>query len=435
MSHLKSIFSVSILSLFIQNAYSLEKNLDFYNNTNRYSVTGNVGDVKELSYNNKAITLIEGNESTYVTLNDNFPNKTYYQNQDVSLTNIISQNKGKELNYNNKNYKVIGYNGVNLVLQNLETKEYLFINDLKELKLPSEWVANYEKGLTAFFDNVINKNDLIFYSQLDNNLNYTNNYQIRLINQDKLKLVHYIDVQNSSDKTYENVNLSFFFGDMNINNQPIHFMRKSSMMEMARTTSSFNDNVAEFETDQFANVEVISITTPINIYPNFNRIKYTENDLDYHVITKINPINKEYGDISDSEILEYFKNSKLFNNYIFIKRNENKFIPNGTISVYEEYKGKDKLIIDTNIHNNSSKNIELLKNNNLDLKITNVNIQKVHLLTENKDGDKKEIYKKIVKSIKIKNEGKEQYKIANILKNMEYEYITIKPNQEIELTL
>lgn len=434
----KSIFTISVLSLFIQNAYSLEKNLDFYENTNRYSVLGNLEELKDISYNKKSLIVNEANETTYITLNNTFPNKTYYQNQDLNLVNIINQNKGKIIKYTEhkgqETYKIINFDGVSMVLQNVNTKEYLFINDLKEFRLPQELVSDYEKGLTAFFDKEIKKDDILFYSQIDNNLNYTNNYQIRLLNNDKLKLIHYIDIQNSSSKTYDDVTLSFFFGDMNINNNPIEIRRKSSRIEMA-AMNSFNDTKIEFENEDFSNVKVISITKPISIYPNFNRIKYTDNDYTYQLITKVTPITTEYGDIPDDLILESIKNSKIFNNYIEIKRDNTNYIPKGSISVYEQFKDKDKLIVNTNIRSTTNKNIELLKNKNLDLKLTNLNIQKVRLLTEQKNDTKEEIYKKIIKSIKIKNEGNESYKIAKMLENMEYEYIIIKPNEEVELTL
>lgn len=438
MYKIKSLFTISILSLFIQNAYSLDKNLDFYKNTNRYSVSGTLEELKDISFDSKSLRLQEGNESTYIKLNNNFPYKTYYQNQELNLANIINQNKGRIIKYApfavQESYKIISFNGVSMVLQNIKTKEYLFLNDLKEFSLPQDFVADYEKGLTAFFNKDINKDDIIFYSQLDNNLNYTNTYQIRLIDKDKIKLVHYIDIQNSSDKTYDNVTVSFFFGDININNRPIHLMRKNSSLEMA-TMRSFNDQPVEFDSTDFSNTDLISITNPINIYPNFNRIKYTDNDFQYQLITKVSPINTEYGDVPDEQILESFKNAKLFRNYIAIERDNLNFIPDGAVSVYEEFNGKDKLIVNTNINSTKNKNIELLKNNNLDLKITNIEIQKVRLLTEQKTDPKEEIYKKLIKSIKIKNEGNETYKIANILEDMEYEYITIKPNQEIELTL
>lgn len=438
MFKIKSIFTMSILSLFIQNAYSLEKNLDFYKNTNRYSVSGNLEELKDISHNKKSLIINDANETTYITLNDNFPNKTYYQNQDLNLVNIINQNKGKIIKYTQyvgpESYKIINFDGGSMVLQNMKSKEYLFINDLKEFTLPKELVSDYEKGLTAFFDTDINKTDILFYSQIDNNLNYTNNYQIRLIDNDKLRLVHYIDVQNSSNKTYDNVTLSFFFGDMNINNSPIEFRRKSSRTEMA-AMSSFNDSQIEFENEDFSNVKVISIKKPISVYPNFNRIKYADNDYSYQLITKINSITTEYGDIPDDLILESIKNSKIFNNYIEIKRNSTDYIPDGSVSIYEKFKDKDRLIVNTNIRSTTNKNLELLKNKNLDLKVSHINIQKVRLLTEQRNNQKEEIYKKIIKSIKIKNEGKESYKIAKILENMEYEYITIKPKEEIELTL
>ena len=151
----KLFLSISLLTVSIS-TYALDKNIDFYNGTNRYSLNGTVNEFKNVKYEENIISLQDGNESTYLTVNKQTPSHLYYSNQEVNFESIINQNKGKELIYKDRPYTVIGYSGQSLVLSDKSSGDpksnYLFLNNLNSFELPKEWVTDYEKGLKASFN-------------------------------------------------------------------------------------------------------------------------------------------------------------------------------------------------------------------------------------------------------------------------------------------
>lgn len=430
-----STLSLLALSVMTANTYALEKNIDFYNGTNRYSVTGAVSEFKDLKFQDNSITLMNGNESTYVTINKESPFSIYYTNQELSFENIINQNKGKSLIYKDKSYTVVGYSYQTLVLSEQSStpnSNYLFISDLKTFELPQDWVVDYEKGLKATFNTKINPTDQLFYSQLDNNLNYMNTYQLKIIDKEKIKFTHYIDVTNNSNQRYDNVNLSFFIGDMNINNRPpVSYLEKESRVRVQALSVASSDSAPIFEQQDFSNVKVVTMKEPVTIFPNFNRVKYSDDTLNYQLITKIDGIQKIYGDMSDSDILENLNKIKPFKNYLsIIQKDPSVFIPSGKVNVYEELKNNDKLIIETNLNSIQNKPIELLKNTNQDIVITSAIIK-----TTAKGDSKNKYLEKSISKITLKNKGKEDYLIAKTKNDMSYELIKIKANSEVDITL
>lgn len=432
------ILSVAILSAISLQSLALTKTIDFYssNGVNRYSVSGKVKEIDDVDVYKNQIMIHNANRFTYLTVRKQTPYHIHYTENELNVYQIFENNKGKKINYNGELVKIISLQDGKLVAES--SKGIVFI-PLDNLVLPKDFFNEGKKGLKASFEKDINEDDSIYYSQPDESLSYSNSYQ-GVISNNEIKFTHYLDINNSSQNTFENVYLNFFLSETNIQRN-VRPLARNLMMKanMAVSQEMMSDSIEKpvYENQNIQNLELISIKDPVNIYPNQNRLRYTEKSYpkeeysklnvtqDYRIyfgneldnkstyaefVTKNTNLNNEYIKKIDSLITDIKNNERLFENMINIKVDKNDILPEGKIDIYETLNNNDKLIVSTTIGHTENKSLELFKNINRDLKITAIEFYDVKEESYKKTIPEKYIDLK-VKSVTVENVGDLSYKI------------------------
>lgn len=440
------LLTIAVLSALSVQSFALTKNLDFYSgnsNANRYTVFGKVSELPEVKANGKLLFVENIENNAYIRLNDQSPNYIGYVSNDSDLYSILKSNKGQELTIPDgtryEKFKLVDVMNDLLVLESIDatnSKDYKFVKIDQNLVLPKSWFVSSSKGLKALFDNDIKTDDVVYYSQQEGNLNYTNEYQGVLKNGKDFKLVHYVNVFNGSDKVYDNVNLNFFLSEANIqNNKPMPLYRGKGVSMMAASMEMDTAGKPEFSTVDVGELKAISLKEPVTIYPNTNKIKHTEKVYPYEQYTQMN-MEKEYRLYFNSEsqsnaenddaksyekwlnkskidITNNLINNQDFKNMILVKLDKTDIIPSGDLQVYDNVNNVEKLIVSTNVNQTEHKDLDILKSENKDLKVSNVVFFKetTKEMQVNNYNKAKSVFLAI-KEFTLKNNGKIDYNVS-----------------------
>jgi len=397
---MNKILLISIL-LFTNSAFAINTNIDFYSNKSVISFEGKINEFNNIKFENKTLYLDKVNRDLFLRLNDNTGLYYYYTDND-SIYNKLRKNVGENILHQKHNMSKILKIEEPFVVIESSNKEVIYEKNLNNFKFPLSWF-NINNGYEILFNKEIKENDNIFYSFEENTLSYKNNYEIKILDDNNLNLTHFVEVINNGNP-YKDLTLSFFQGDMNINNSnsPI----KMAKMEMY----SMSDNSlgrANFSEESVSNIKLVSIEVD-NLRSGLNKILYKNKDFKYEEYVKINNIY-QYSIKTDNKDIE---REISFNNYISINNKEDIF-PSGELKVYSN----NKLIISDSINFNEKEELSILKNTNKDLKVEILEF-------EIKDNIKR------VKSINIFNNSNKNYTL-----NYENKKILLEANKKVLINL
>lgn len=449
---LKPIY-VAVASLILsQSIFAETKNLDFYpSGANRYSISGKVKELN-LPTSQNSILITNANSDAYVRLNNQAPYHLNLIESDLNLYQIIEFNKGKLINYKGNQVKLISAQGDKVIA---EYENNIIFIPLNEISIPKTFLNDTQKGLKASFVNSVGPEDNLYFSQAERQLNYKNTYE-SIIKGDNIHLAHYLNITNSSPKTFENVYLTFFLSETNIQER----MYPVAPMAMAKGMVASADMAASlppptFENDSVQNLKNISIKEPMTIYPNFNKIKYSEKTYKIDQFAKLS-IDDKYdiylGDELEDKanlkdlktpgtptnivylrelesLKDSIKHSIILDNKINVVLDKNDVLPSGKLDIYESVKNQDKLIVSTNIGHTENKNLEIFKSRNNDLSVIDVNFEIIDNLSLKLNDKSKRVILKL-KDIQIENKGSEPYVI-----NLNGKKTSMGPNSTIRLLL
>lgn len=397
---MNKILLISIL-LFTNSAFAINTNIDFYSNKSVISFEGKINEFNNIKFENKTLYLDKVNRDLFLRLNDNTGLYYYYTDND-SIYNKLRKNVGENILHQKHNMSKILKIEEPFVVIESSNKEVIYEKNLNNFKFPLSWF-NINNGYEILFNKEIKENDNIFYSFEENTLSYKNNYEIKILDDNNLNLTHFVEVINNGNP-YKDITLSFFQGDMNINNSnsPI----KMAKMEMY----SMSDNSlgrANFSEESVSNIKLVSIEVD-NLRSGLNKILYKNKDFKYEEYVKINNIY-QYSIKTDNKDIE---REISFNNYISINNKEDIF-PSGELKVYSN----NKLIISDSINFNEKEELSILKNTNKDLKVEILEF-------EIKDNIKR------IKSINIFNNSNKNYTL-----NYENKKILLEANKKVLINL
>ena len=447
----KKTLSVSMAIVFMSsNLWAETKTLDFYssNGVNRYSISGKISELN-FPVSNNSILITQANNEAYVKLGNLTPYNVRFLEQDLNIYQIIEANKGKNILYKGQNVKLLGAQNDKIVIQKDDAIMFVALDDIS---VPKDFINDSQKGLKVSFARDINSDDILFFSQPERQLSYSNSYDA-IVHNDSVSLSHYLNINNMSGTTYDNVYLNFFLSETNIDNSVLRPMPQMVRAMAAAPISDINE-APEFENDVIQNLKSISISKPTTIYPNFNKIKYSEKNYMLKQYAKID-IQENYdiylGDVIDKDLtnlkdlkvqgtalndiymerINRIKKNILsvqVRNFMDIKTDGEDILPSGKISIYEEVNKQDKLIVSTNINHTERKNIEIFKNKNNDLKILDVQFTDVNNALGARNWQELKTLKLKIKSIEIENLSALPYTV----KVMGQE-IVIKGHQKVKL--
>lgn len=446
------LLTAAILSALSAQSFAITKNIDFYSGSysgsNRYTVSGTVSDLADKSFSGNSL-LVDGiNQSAYITLNGHTPYLLTYNEQEINLYDLFNKNKGKQITIANVTYTVVGHTGEFLVLSTADSDSYTFKKIDSNIQIPKDWVMNGQKGLRATFDEVIKPTDKLYYSQLESGLGYKNEYQAIIKDDKKIEFVHYVNINNSTGKSYENVLLTFFLSEANIQDRIRPVMYKSMARAETMMASDMNQDSGkpDFQIGSISGLKTISIDEPVNINPNMNKIKYNDKNYDYeNYVTlafdnsyaiyiqkekNIAEYEKEYKEITDTVRESLLRNKEIFTDMIRIKTDKVDILPSGDLEVYDKQNGAERLIISTNTQHTENSDLEVIKSKNRDLKIKDISFSPIITPVAVKiigDNGRFEIK---IESITIKNESKNDYNIE--LKGIKH---LIKGNDTVKIDL
>lgn len=440
----KKILLLAIPTLLISGqTFALNKVMDLYPNANRYTVEGNVKDFDDLiTVNNNSINILNGNENTYVSINDAMPNYIKYNDQPVNMYDLLSRHIGEKIKYKDEFYKITSVQNDGVWLFVEKDNENIFIKNYKNIKVSNDWLNKTQKGLFAEFNNNIVKNDYLFVTQQEQGISYTNNYIVNIKDTSNLDITHYLQINNGTGKIYKDMNLNFYISDINVNKRPIFY--KANMLQMRASADVESAQEPSFEMNNNNNIKSLSLNNKIDLGINLNKIKYKTDSLKYKEKTilsiddnfinnvlsnNINELsntkeyenlNKDYENNLNKKVKEYVLNqylnesNNLFKDYIIVE-NKDKLYPQGAIEVYDKNKnGIKKLIVSDNINLTENKDIKLFKKNNNDLIIKDFDITIIKKeYKENASPNPLIKYKYIAyfKNITIENRSEENYNI------------------------
>lgn len=446
---LKSIHLAVLATLLSSTAFSATKTIDFYstNGNNRYSIVGNIKDLNLITEKN-TVLVKEANADAYITINNKLPYYVRFLKDDLNLYQVMEANKGKIIKHNNKDVKIIGFQGENVVA---EADNGIIFISMKDIVLPKTALKNTSKGLQATFSDSIKGEDKLFYSQAERNLAYNNSYSSRIVG-NKINIAHYFNIMNSSTKTFEDVYLNFFLSQTNVAADRMRpMMAKSAMME-TMDVASMAPAMPEptFEKENIQDLKTISLKNPVTIYPNLNKIKQSEKTYDLEQYAKVDleknhsiylgKINKDekntimvkgskLNNLLIEKVIELrrnlISNNLSVNNILDIKVPSVDVLPSGKFDVYDNIKGNDKLVVSTMISHTEGSTLEVVKSRNNELKLRDV-------VFNNKLGDEILVNSQVevlIKSVVIENMGEQPYVV-----NMFGKKTVVKPKSKITIT-
>ncbi len=387
--------------LFSNSAFAVNTNIDFYPNKSVISFEGKINEFNNIKFDNKTLYLDKVNRDLFLRLNDNTGIYYYYTDND-SIYNKLRKKVGEDILHKEHNIsKILKIEDPFIVIES-KNKEVLYENNLNNFKFPLSWF-NINNGYEILFNDEIKENDDIFYSFEENSLSYKNNYEIKILDNENLNLNHFVEVINNGNP-YKDLTLSFFQGDMNINNSnsPVAMAK----MEMSSMSDNYSRS-AKFSEESISNIKLVSIKVD-NLRSGLNKILYKNKDFKYEEYVKINNIYAYSIETENKEIEKEIS----FSNYISINNKEDIF-PSGELKVYSN----NKLIISDNINFNEKEELSILKNINKDLKVEILDF-------ETKDNLKR------IKSINIFNNSNKNYTL-----NYENKKILLEANKKVLINL
>lgn len=433
------------------------KTLDFYSSSgsNRYST---MGKLKELGINPQGNSFLiqDANQDTYVKLNSAFPFHARMIENDLNFYQIIEQNKGKMVKFKDKSVKLVGAQNNNIIA---ESDGSLIFVPFTDIAIPTTFLADSQKGLKVSFEKTPSPEDVLYYSQPERNLRYANTYEA-VLNGNNVDFSHYLNINNSSKETYDNVYLNFFLSETNIQENSLRgFALPMAAKAMVSNEMARDSMPPRFESEDIQNLKSIRIAKPMTIYPSLNKIKHTTKNYPVEQYAKLE-IQKEYevysGDFTDKdlkladtwntpgstlnklykqqvEVLRGMVDGSNFNlqNIIDVDVKKGDILPGGKLNLYSKEKGQEKLIVSSGISHVENENLLIVKNQNNDLKILNVELE--DLKDNNKIVFNLQRHRKIVmnvKSVEIENKGKEAYTVKVLNKK-----VNINPGQKVKVTV
>ncbi len=387
--------------LFSNSAFAVNTNIDFYPNKSVISFEGKINEFNNIKFDNKTLYLDKVNRDLFLRLNDNTGIYYYYTDND-SIYNKLRKKVGEDILHKEHNISKILKIEDHFIVIESKNKEVLYENNLNNFKFPLSWF-NINNGYEILFNDEIKENDDIFYSFEENSLSYKNNYEIKILDNENLNLNHFVEVINNGNP-YKDLTLSFFQGDMNINNSnsPVAMAK----MEMSSMSDNYSRS-AKFSEESISNIKLVSIKVD-NLRSGLNKILYKNKDFKYEEYVKINNIYAYSIETENKEIEKEIS----FSNYISINNKEDIF-PSGELKVYSN----NKLIISDNINFNEKEELSILKNINKDLKVEILDF-------ETKDNLKR------IKSINIFNNSNKNYTL-----NYENKKILLEANKKVLINL
>lgn len=442
---------LAIALLFSSVAFAQTKTIDFYSSSgsSRYSTQGTIKSLN-LPIKDNTVLLSDVNNDAYVTLNNNYPIFSRLIRNNLSAYQMLNEFKGENVSYKDKTVKILGNSGDKVIVEDNNVVRFVPIEDIQ---IPKSFFNNSQNGLKVTFNQNIKDSDNIYFSQIEPKLRFSNSYD-SVINGNDIKVVHFLNITNSSLKTFDNVFLNFFFSPMNIQesmNLPVAMA--APMMNMAKSARADVSAPPQFENSNLNDLKMISIDKPITIYPNINKIKFSENTYPVKQFAKLNiekkhqifhvfndnPKDFSKDDLAtmDKEVEVSYKNFvESFNkqdftiqNIIEITPSKDKVLPSGSFSVYEKSNNQDKLIISTPIQHTENKSLELFKGNNQDLKIKNI---KFKLDKQNNVSHKFYAAYADIESLDVENLGKKAFELKindKLIKILPGKTETIKINK------
>jgi len=423
------LLAISIFFSISSQTFAITKNIDFYtgpsDNTNRFTVSGMLSEINNAEFNGSTL-LVEGlNASSYITLNDKAPYFISYNEQNLNLYELLNKNKGKTITIDGTQYKVVGFTGEFIILTGTNSDRYIFKRIDDSIELPKEWFIQVQKGLKASFDDQIKESDKLYYSQNENGLTYTNDYQGVIQDDSKINLVHYININNGTDKIFDNVNLSFFLSETNVTKKRPEIMYKA--MSAVSSDAIGIEEKPEFKAVDISGLKVITLGKPVTIQPNMNKIKHTDKLYTYENYVNIylndnfpvyftpNDNSNDYEKIYNNAVSDIknslITNKNLFTDRIKIKLDKDDILASGNIDIYEKNKDNSKLIISTNLIHNEKSDLDIEKSQNRDLKIVDVNTVAWDKYKKSEIDIKNGNFKIDIVYISIKNDGKHNYNV------------------------
>lgn len=434
-----------VLTICLYSTYSsaVEKTINFYPNFNIYSINGNLVDLKEFSVKGNSVIFRDGKEDSYININNMTPKYIRYDNQSIDIFSLLSNHINETVSYKDKDYIIISAQNGNIVLKDNDDK-INFVNNIEEIKFPSNWIDTGLKGVSAYFDKEIELNDKVIWAQQEPGLDYNNEYVVNIKNDSKLDLIQYLKVNNKTDSIYKDVNVNFYFSDINVNNRP-PVLYRAALMEMKSADNSGNEN--NFKMNESDNVKSISLNGKVNIYKNLNKLKYKEETLNYQseTIADFSNLLNQYSysdeinnminnqNISKEEVLKQIKRLLIehfdlkdkinFKDYIVIE-NKNNIYPAGEMAVYgKPINDSVNLIVKDSISYSENKDIKIFKKNNHDIKLNDFSI-------EVKQDVKDKKYILIFKNVTLENTSKIDFNVK-----INGETIVLKAKQKFTFNL
>lgn len=386
-------------ALISQSSFALTKQMDFYSNGNRYSVSGDISEFKNITKKDNLLIIDDAKQDAYITLDKKTPYFIAYNEQPLDLNEVLNQHKNENIMIDQREYTLISVQADGILVSSVEKEnQYIFIKDPKNITLPQSWLTEKQQGLKAFFDSNVKDTDKLYYSQFENGMNFSNRYQVDLKDDKNLKLTHYIQINNGTNQTYENINVSFFLSDVNVNAaRPVMFYKANMAMARGAVAEDMSVDKPEFLNSDIGTIKSVSLDKPITIYPNMNKVKFEEADLKYKEITKFNfNLRNVFPTISNKITDEYVKTESgrdnlvtkvkdmvsqnvlssspsSFKDYIVIE-NKDKLFPAGDLEIFKGDDNARKLIVSDSIRYTENKNIEVLKKSNSDLTFKSIEL-------------------------------------------------------------
>lgn len=379
----KTLIMSTIAIAITSQTFAIEKNIDFYQNKSIISYSGNIENFNNVKFEGNNLYIDNIKKDSFIRLNDKTGYHYSYQITN-SIYDVLNNNVGKNIKYKELNdFKIFRVENSNIILEKNNTLKY--VKELEELEIPLSWL-NLTNGYDIKFKEKIKNEDKLFYSYEEDSLSSVNKYEIIIKDKEKLSLTHFIEIENNG-KLQDNVNVSFFQGEINIKTrQPNIEMMKSYVV------NSSMDTVNNFNEKSLSGIKVVELKN-IKIKEGFNKFKYNEKDFKYEEIVKLNDnifSEKIHRTINKNN---YIKNLN-FKNYINFDLKTD-ILPSGEVAIYNS----NKLIVSDSINHSEKETVSILKNTNKDIKINNVKLIEI-----NKDFNK-------IESIELINHSKEIYKL------------------------